>query len=124
MNEIIKKIKLTYKVAENPKSERFTSNHEIYKCNLSYNGKRYSFEYQCNPKYEKPNLDRILECLTSDMQIYESSRDLGDFAIELGYTMEEAEKFYKCCAKTSKAFHRMFSESEIENIMDYLFYET
>lgn len=124
MNETVKNIKLTYEVAENPKSERFTSNHETYKCMLKYNRKRYSFEYQCNPKYEKPNLNSILECLTSDMHLYESSRDLGDFAIELGYTMEEAEKPYKSCAETSKAFHRMFSESEIENIMDYLFYET
>lgn len=121
---MLEKIKFNYKVAENPKSKKFTNAHEIYNCSISYNGKKHSFEYQCNPKYNKPTISDVMNCLTSDSFYYEQSRDLKDFAEELGYSIEEAKKPFKLCKKTSEALHRMFTDDELDHIVDDLFYTT
>lgn len=122
--EILNKIKFNYSEALNPKSKPFTREHTIFNCKISHNRKSYSFEYQCNPNYSEPKLDEVLECLITDMGCYECSRDIVDFAEELGYdpTSFECQKAYDGCKKESKALHRLFTDEELSLIQDDLYY--
>ena len=119
---ILDKINFTYEVAENPKSARFTPNHTIFDCKIVYNKKSYKFEYQCNIKHEKPNIERVMDCLMVDMESYESCFDVADFALSFCYEIEEARRIYKACEKTAKALHRIFTDTELTEINDDLYY--
>lgn len=119
---ILDKIDLDYKEAVNPKSKKFTPNHTIFDCVITYNKKSFKFEYQCNVEYEKPTIERVMECLILDMDICDEYSDIKDFAKDFGYEFEDAKRIYKICGKTSKAIHRMFTDTEITEINDDLYY--
>lgn len=122
---ILDKIEFNYELAKNPKSKRFTSNHDIYDCVIKYNGKKYNFEFQTNTSaVGEPKLSEVVECLVSDMGFYEQSRDILDFAYELGYEPKSTEcrKAWDGCKRTAKAFHRLFNDEELGMIDDDLFY--
>ena len=121
---ILDKIKFSYEEAENPKSKKFTPNHTIFSCKIGYNKKSYSFEYQCNAKYEMPTIERVMNCLMVDMESYDNSIDVADFANCFGYDndLDEARRIYSACEKESKALHRIFTDTELTEINDDLFY--
>lgn len=119
---ILDKINFTYEEAVNPKSARFTPSHTIFDCKIVYNKKSYKFEYQCNAEFEVPTLERVIECLILDAESYDNSIDIADFANSFGYELDEARRIYKACEKTSKAIHRIFTDTEITEINDDLFY--
>lgn len=119
---ILDKINFAYEKAVNPKSKKFTSNHTIFDCKIVYNKKSYKFEYQCNTKHEMPNIERVMECLMLDMESYESCFDVADFALSFGYELEEARSIYEGCKKTTKALHRIFTDTELTEIDDDLYY--
>ena len=122
--EILDKIKFNYSESLNPKSKPFTKEHMIFNCRISYNRKYYSFEYQCNPNYEMPKLERVIECLITDTECFDNSKNFYDFALGLGYDSEseEAKRVYKACRKTSKAIHRLFEDYEISMLDEDIFY--
>lgn len=119
---ILDKINFIYEEAVNPKSARFTPKHTIFDCKIVYNKKSYKFEYQCNAGYEKPTIERVMECLMLDMDICDEYSDIKDFAKDFEYEFEDAKRIYKGCEKTSKAIHRIFTDTEIAEINDDLYY--
>lgn len=119
---ILDKIKFTYEKALNPKTKKFTPNHTIFDCKIVYNKKSYKFEYQCNAKFEMPTLERVIECLILDAESYDNSIDIADFANSFGYELDEARRIYKACEKTSKALYRIFTDTELTEINDDLYY--
>ena len=117
---MLNKIKFSYREA-NDQSHNFTPYHTKFKCKIKYYGLQYTFSYQCNTDHDTPNLVACLYAVTSDMFCYDNSRNLVDFCDELGYTnLIEAEKAYKACKKTSKALHRLFTDDELDDIMEEL----
>ena len=123
---MLNNIKFSYEVAEN-QSDLFTRHHMRYKCVIRYEGKRYTFEYQCNPHHITPNKRDCLECLISDADSAEYALDVDDFLRAFGYddsleNIRKGEKAFKACKRTKKALERVFGDSldtlreEIENV--------
>lgn len=123
IDTILKNIKFTAAVAEEQK-DLFTPAHTLYKCKIKYNGKQYSFDYQCNTDYEKPNKKNCLYCLLSDASYVNYYTSVDDFLTEFGYTdnlqnIRKGEKVYNACERTAKALDRLFTENEIELLNTY-----
>ena len=82
-------------------------------------------------KESQPDPKTILDCIFSDMQAYECSRNFRDFCNEFGYEEYDYEnedkqnpraiKAYKSCKKTAEDLQKMFSENEIKIIEDALY---
>lgn len=122
---ILDKIDFSYKEAVNPKNKKFTPNHTIFDCKITYNKKNYKFEYQCNAKFEMPTLERVMECLMLDMETYDTyfSYDMAELAKDYGYsTVAEARSVYNACRKSSNGLHRLFTDTELTEINDDLYY--
>lgn len=123
IDTIINNIKFTADIAEEQK-DLFTPSHTLYKCKIKYNGKQYSFNYQCNTQYQKPNKKDCLYCLLSDVSCFDYSVNVDDFLTEFGYTdnlqnIRKGEKAYNACKRTAKALDRIFSDTEIELLNTY-----
>ena len=113
---MLEKIKFNYEVAEK-QNELFTPAHRKYVCIIKYNGKQYTFNYQCNPNHTTPNVKDCIECLLSDAFAYDNAKDIFDFADEFGYVVnKETERIFKACKKTSNAIHRLFTDEELEEL--------
>lgn len=126
MKNIINKVRFNYEISEN-QNDLFTRAHVRYKCRIIYNGKQYTFDYQCNPAYTKANKKDCLECLLSDASCFECAFDVDDFLREFGYddsleNIRKGERAFKACEKTHKALMRVFGDDldalreEIENV--------
>lgn len=112
---MLEKIKFNYEVSDN-QSNLFSMQHKRYECKISYNGKYYKFEYQCNPKYTMPNKNDCLESLSLDADIY-AYNTLESFMAEFGYNdIKEAKKIYGKCKKTCVALYKMFTDEELETL--------
>lgn len=123
INTILNNIKFTAVIAEKQK-DLFTPAHTLYKCKIKYNGKQYSFNYQCNTEYKKPNKKDCLYCLLSDASCFNCFANVDDFLTEFGYTdnlqnVRKGEKVYNACKRTAKALNRLFAENEIELLNTY-----
>ena len=120
---MLNKIKFTYKVADEQQG-LFTLSHTLFKCKIKVDGCQFTFPYQCNTGVSQPNLLDCLYSIISDMDCYDTSRNLADFCDELGFTnFADAEKAYKACKKTSKALHRLFTDEELAQIGEELMEE-
>ena len=122
-NAILNKIKFTANIADEQK-DLFTPSHTLYKCKIKYNGKQYSFNYQCNTNYKKPNKKDCLYCLLSDASCFNCSISVDDFLTEFGYddnlqNVRKGEKVYNACKHTAKAIDRLFTTDEIELLNTY-----
>ena len=96
-----------------------TSGNE-YRIYLSYNGKKCSFSYHDNylNKVEKSN---VIYCLLMDSMAYENSENFDDFCNEFGYMaslINATLKAYKGCKRNYDKVHRLFSETEIEILLE------
>src|SRR5574344_2071655 len=98
---MLEKIKFSYEESED-RNNLFTSAHRKYVCIIKYNGKQYTFDYQCNPNYTTPNVKDCIECLLSDTFAYVVNK--------------ETERIFKACKKTSNAMHRLFTDEELEEL--------
>lgn len=112
---MLNKIKFSYKVAEN-QNNLFTPAHTRFKCKIKVDGLQYTFDYQCNTDYMYPTLKDCMECILGDAMSYDNARDVIDFCNELGYTDNEGLKIYKACKKVSKALHRLFTDTELDEL--------
>ena len=111
---MIENIKFSYKVADEQEN-LFTPMHTLFKCKIQFDGKSFTFPFQCNTKYEQPKLETVLDCLFSDAEAYRSSRDIDDFYREFGYTsIKECMRAYKACKRTEAALIRLFGDSWYE----------
>ncbi len=111
---MLNKIKFSYKVADS-QDGCITSKHTKFKCKIKFR-LQYTFNYQCNTSFDKPNLKDCLDCLLLDASSYEQSRDVIDFCNEFGYEDKQGLKAYKGCKKTYKALHRLFTEEEFDEL--------
>lgn len=108
---MLENIKFSYKVADEQK-DLFSSQHVLYKCKIQYNGKSYSFPYQCNRK-RKPELKDVLDCLFLDASC--ANYTLDEFAEEFGYGKPSiAIKLYKACIRTQNTLIRLFGDNYSE----------
>ena len=116
---MLEKIKFNYEVAEK-QNELFTPAHRKYVCIIKYNGRQYTFDYQCNPIYSKPNLNDCMDSLLLDGFSYSDSKDIIDFANEFGYDIyenkAEVKRIYNACKKTWEALNRLFTDEELEEL--------
>lgn len=104
---MLENIKFSYVVADEQK-DLFTNQHVLYKCKIQYNGKSYSFPYQCN-RSRTPELKDVLDCLFLDASC--GNYTLDEFAEEFGYTKPSiAIKTHKACIRTMKALERLFGD--------------
>lgn len=123
IDTILNNIKFAAVIAEKQK-DLFTPAHTLYKCKIKYNGKQYSFNYQCNTEYKKPNKKDCLYCLLSDASCFNCSTSVDDFLTEFGYidslkNIRKGEKAYNACERTAKALERLFTDDEIELLNVY-----
>ena len=114
---MLNKIKFSYKVADS-QDGLFTPNHTKFKCKIKVNGVQWTFDYQCNTNYMYPTLKDCMECVLGDMMSYDNARDVIDFCNEFGYADAQGLKAYKGCKKASKALHRLFTDSELDELWD------
>lgn len=81
-------------------SGTFTKHHVRYCVTIKRqdNGKKLSFEYQCNRK-AKPNFKDCLYCYITDASAYEyCCDDIDEFASEIGYEkISDCLKAFKAC---------------------------
>lgn len=84
-------------------SNTFTYAHTRYKVCLTNltNGKKVCFEYQCNPRYNKPSKINCLWAYLMDAQsYYYANGDLDAFAADLDIQKpSEAFKVFNACKK-------------------------
>lgn len=114
------KIKFSYREADN-QNNTFTPNHTRFKCKIKYCGLQYTFDYQCNTAYSEPNMRDCIYAATCDMFTYDNCRDIADFIAEYGYDdIKAASRAYKGCKKTSIALHRLFTDDELDELMEEL----
>lgn len=105
---MLENIKFSYVVADEQK-DLFTNQHVLYTCKIKYNGKSYTFPYQCN-RSRKPELKDVLDCLLLDASCADYTLD--EFAEEFGYTKPSvAIKIYKACVRTQNALIRLFGDN-------------
>lgn len=109
---MLNKIKFSYRVADEQKN-LFTPCHTLFKCKIKVDGLQFTFPYQCNTAYKEPNLLDCMYAIISDMDCYDTTRDVVDFCNEFGYDDASGIKAYKACKKTSKALHRLFTDDEL-----------
>lgn len=93
---------------------------KMYRIYLSYKGRKCSLVYHDNylNEVEKSN---VIYCLIMDAMAYEGSENFDDFCNELGYmesSINAALKAYKGCKRNYDKVHRLFSENEIEILLE------
>ena len=79
------------------------------------------FEYQFRPSDSNSLILNVLDCLISEMDAFESCRDLSHFITKYGFTgnddiRNEGEKAYKLCETASENLHYLFSKEEINRL--------
>lgn len=124
--EFIKDIKTSYKKAL-VQEGLFTPSHTKFVCQVSYKGKAYVFDYQCNVKYNKPNKDDLLGAIINDYKAFESSKindndddNIEEFSYMFGYdSIKECLKAYRGCKKTYEELNKMFTSEEIDKLYEY-----
>lgn len=83
--------------------------------------RKITFEYQCNPKYSKPNIKDYLYNIITDAQSYENSNDdIQNFAYDLGYTnIKECTKAFNECKKMYNDIVENFGEKAYKLLCKY-----
>ena len=119
VKEIVDNVKFVYSKSNNQSAHRFANGHGKYNWKRSYNGKSFQTTYQCNPNYSdmsKMKFDFIY-CVLLDKNTYDNSRDINDFASNIGLDYyedkKEIERCYKACQRASEQLDRMFSDEEL-----------
>lgn len=117
---MLENIKFAKKVADN-QEDLFSPCHIKYRCVIKNNGKRFTFDFQCNKKHDV-KIEDVLDCLLLDASAYEQSADILDFSNEFGYkSYKEAEKAFNGCKRTYNALNRLFNESELNMLQDEIY---
>lgn len=106
----------------------FTKHHEKYDCIIQYEDRKpIEFNFQCNPKYDTPNLDMCLNSIILDAYCYRDNPNLIDFLKEFGYEFgyEEEDllnvgnKAYEGCKKMYNTLSEVFTEKELNELYKF-----
>ena len=95
--------------------------HNVYKVNVSYNGKRTSFKFYDSAHNTnmgiEPTKNDILDCIVSDYNYTEYST-FNDFCANMGYDNDsiKAQKIWKSCLKQAAKLQKVFSEDDIRQL--------
>lgn len=83
--------------------------------------KSINFEYQCNPKYNKPTLKDCLYAIVSDAQSYECcDDDIQFFADSFGYTnIKECISAFNGCKKAYNDIINAFGKNMYEALQKH-----
>ena len=110
--------------ASNDVNGLFSKDHVKYDCVIRYNGKDFSFTYQCNPKYSQPTKENCIGSLLSDASCFECSSDFEQFCDDLGYTKiseyKKAQSIYNACGKVANFLSMAFTDEEREELDELL----
>lgn len=125
IEKIFEDIKFQYSRAANQTANMFSSEHTKFSCKMTYNGKSYQSNYQCNENYS--DMDNIkvdfLSCVFADMSCYDCSRDEQDFASNIGLdyweNRAEVNRCYKACQRASERMNEVFDCEELESLKTF-----
>lgn len=113
---LLNKIQVEWKESLN-QQDLFTRHHKRYDVKITYNGKYYCTEYQCNPTIKNNMKKDIIYCVWSDSNCYEYAQNIDDFQAELGYTLaSELLNAYNGCRKANEKIHELFNNEELEEL--------
>ena len=120
---VLEKIEFEYEVSNDVK-DLFSKDHVKYDCEIEYNGKDFSFTYQCNPKYSQPTKENCMASLILDAESFEYLRDFEDFCNDFGYTKiseyKKAQEVYSACGKVANFLSMAFTSEEREELDELL----
>lgn len=120
---VLERISFECEVSNDVK-DLFSKDHVKYDCKIEYNGKDFSFTYQCNPKYSQPTKENCISSLTLDAESFEYSRDFEDFCDNFGYTKiseyKEAQSIYNACGRVANFLSMAFTDEEREELNELL----
>ena len=125
VTRIFEDIKFQYSKAANQTANMFSSEHTKFSCKMTYNGKSYQSNYQCNENYSDMNNIKVdfLSCVFADMSCYDCSRDEQDFASNIGldYWEDRAEvnRCYSACKRASERMNEIFDCKELESLKTF-----
>lgn len=125
IEKILEDIKFQYSRAANQTANMFSSEHTKFSCKMTYNGKSYQSNYQCNENYSDMNNIKVdfLSCVFADMSCYDCSRDEQDFASNVGldYWEDRAEvnRCYRGCKRASERMNEIFDCEELESLKTF-----
>lgn len=98
------------------KSEKTSGNK--YRVILKYNNKSVSMTYHDNYLNESGK-DEFLYALILDGITYKNCYNLAEFMYEFGYEEEkQAQKIYNSCKKQYEKMRKLFTEQEIDQLID------
>lgn len=125
VTRIFEDIKFQYSRAANQTANMFSSEHTKFSCKMTYNGKSYQSNYQCNENYS--DMDNIkvdfLSCVFADMSCYDCSRDEQDFASNIGLdyweNRAEVNRCYNACKRASERMNEIFDCEELESLKTF-----
>ena len=125
IKKIFEDIKFQYSRAANQTANMFSSEHTKFSCKMTYNGKSYQSNYQCNENYS--DMDNIkvdfLSCVFADMSCYDCSRDEQDFASNIGLdyweNRAEVNRCYNACKRASERMNEIFDCEELESLKTF-----
>lgn len=125
IEKIFEDIKFQYSRAANQTANMFSPEHTKFSCKMTYNGKSYQSNYQCNENYSDMNNIKVdyLSCVFADMSCYDCSRDEQDFASNIGldYWEDRAEvnRCYNACKRASERMNDIFDCEELESLKTF-----
>lgn len=125
IEKIFEDIKFQYSRAANQTANMFSPEHTKFSCKMTYNGKSYQSNYQCNENYSDMNNIKVdyLSCVFADMSCYDCSRDEQDFASNIGldYWEDRAEvnRCYNACKRASERMNEIFDCEELESLKTF-----
>ena len=99
------------------------THHEKYDCIIQYEDRKpIEFNFQCNPKYDTPNLDMCLNSIILDAYCYRDNPNLDDFLKEFGYEedlLNVGNKAYEDCKKMYNTLSEVFTERELNELYKF-----
>ena len=119
---IFSRVKISYHRSANQTANMFSPNHVKYEVKITYNGKTYQSNYQCNPQVHDMENIKVdyLSCVFADMSCYDCSRDEQDFASNIGLdyweNRAEVNRCYKACKRASERMNEIFDCEELESL--------
>ena len=122
IEKIFEDIKFQYSRAANQTANMFSPEHTKFSCKMTYNGKSYQSNYQCNENYSDMNNIKVdfLSCVFADMSCYDCSRDEQDFASNIGLdyweNRAEVNRCYNACKRASERMNEIFDCEELESL--------
>lgn len=127
MEKIYKEIKFTKTISKNQTAHMFSNCHTKFYCTISYNGKKYSSNYQCNVNFSKTDNESMkqdfLNCCFLDAFSYINNQDVYTFAEEFGYdyyeNSKEVKRIYLACEKAYNKLYDMFGE-DFDDLNEYI----